>query len=441
MINLNLYKDKHVGVLGLGKTGKAAVDALKTAGAIVSVYDDKIENDLATIQSLDTLVVSPGIHLLWPVVHPIVKLAHRYSVPVVGDLDLFQQHVNTKNICITGTNGKSTTTSLIGHVLQSVASTSVGGNIGQPILSLPNDSEFYVFELSSYQLEVSSILGFDISILLNITPDHLTRHGGMDGYISAKQKIFANFNTNSTAIIGVDDEHCRKIYTFLRDISHPCMIPISGYTVPEFGIGWDNDCLIDNRLGNHRFIRERKESLAGNHNYQNIAATYAACSVSGVSDTLFCELLDSFNGLSHRQELIAEINGIQYVNDSKATNADSVEQALKRFDNIVWILGGRPKEDGIESLVKYFHKIHFACLIGEAANEWSKLLTRNGVENRIARTLDVAIEIARIKAAELNAKVVLLSPACASFDQFKSFEDRGNEFRRLVMAIKGMDNG
>lgn len=441
MINLDFYKDKHVGVLGLGKTGNAVVEALNASGAIVSVYDDKMDTDLSTVQGLDALVVSPGVHLLWPVGHPIVNLAHEYSVVVLGDLDLFQQHIHKPSICITGTNGKSTTTSLIGHVLQALRCTSVGGNIGQPILSLPNDSEFYVFELSSYQLEASNILGFDTSILLNITPDHLTRHGGMEGYIAAKQKIFANFHNDSSAIISVDDDHCRKIYHFLHEIKHPHVVPISGYYVPEFGIGWKDDHLVDNRSGQNRIICNKKDSLSGNHNYQNIAAAYAACSINGVSDTLFCKMLDSFKGLSHRQELVAVINGVQYINDSKATNADSVEQALKRFDNVIWILGGRPKEDGIESLIKYFHKVRFACLIGETAEEWSRLLTQNNVDNQVTKTLDIAIEVAKQKAAELKAEIVLLSPACASFDQFKSFEERGEEFRRLVMSIKDIDNG
>ena len=436
MIRLDFYKNKHVGVLGLGKTGKSAVDALKFSGAEVSVYDDKLDNDIESVKKLDALVVSPGIHLQWPHKHPIVDIAQRCAIPVLSDLDLFLQHVNRKNICITGTNGKSTTTALIGHIFETVGETSVGGNIGCPILSLPENSEYYVFELSSYQLEASNILGLDTAILLNITPDHLTRHGGMTGYITAKQKIFMNFNEKSHAIIGVDDSHCEKIYEFLKGIGHPDVVPISGNVVPQGGIGWENDKLIDDRFGQREVICEKIESFSGNHNYQNIAASYAACVENGVSKDVFLSRLHTFKGLAHRQELIAEINGVKYINDSKATNADSVEQALKRFDNVIWILGGRPKEDGIESLIKYFKKIRFAYLIGEAAEAWSKLLTANGVANEISGTLDKAVLASSKKAEELGADIVLLSPACASFDQFKDFEERGDKFRQFVMNLK-----
>ncbi len=436
MIRLDFYKNKRVGVLGLGKTGKSAVDALKFSGAEVSVYDDKLDNDIESVKKLDALVVSPGIHLQWPHKHPIVDIAQQFAVPVLSDLDLFLQHVHQKNICITGTNGKSTTTALVGHIFGAVGDTAVGGNIGCPILSLSENSKCYVFELSSYQLEASSILGLDTAILLNITPDHLTRHGGMTGYITAKQKIFMNFTEKSHAVIGVDDGHCEKICEFLKGIGHPDVIPISGNIVPKGGIGWENDKLIDNRFGQREVICEKIESFSGNHNYQNIAAAYATCAVNGVSKDVFLSQLHTFKGLAHRQELIAEIGGVKYVNDSKATNADSVEQALKRFDNVIWILGGRPKEDGIESLIKYFTKIRFAYLIGEAAEDWSQLLTANGLANEISGTLDKAVLASSKKATELNADVVLLSPACASFDQFKDFEERGDKFRQLVMNLK-----
>jgi UDP-N-acetylmuramoylalanine--D-glutamate ligase len=348
---------------------------------------------------------------------------------------LFQQHVGNKTIvCITGTNGKSTTTALIHSLLNSGEKKSeIGGNFGLPVLSLDPNADFFVLELSSYQLESSFIFGFDTAILLNVTPDHLTRHGGMEGYISAKQKIFANFHEKSAAIIGADDEHCIKIFEFLKRINHPRAIPISGNKVPESGIGWDDDKLIDNFFESGKIVCEKNPILDGSHNRQNIAAAYAACVQNGLDKESFRAKLFSFSGLEHRQEIVARIDGVLYVNDSKATNADSTEQALKRFDNIIWILGGRPKEDGIESLAKYFSKIRFAFLIGEAAEDFARLLTSRGVKNEIAKTLDAAVprskETAKICGGDAT---VLLSPACASFDQFKDFEERGNRFKKLV---------
>ncbi|MDR0581005.1 MAG: UDP-N-acetylmuramoyl-L-alanine--D-glutamate ligase [Holosporaceae bacterium] len=438
---MDFYKSKRIGVIGLGKTGESVVEALIASGANVKVYDDHVISHkkcppigVDDIAQVDALVVSPGIGLLWPSVHPIIQVARKNAIPILNDVDLFQQHIHNKNICITGTNGKSTTTALIYHMFNFAGKkAAIGGNFGNSLLSLAPQSDFFILELSSYQLESCNILGFDTAALLNITPDHLKRHGGMEGYIYNKQKIFANFHEKSTAVIGVDDRHCLKIFQFLKKI-HPCVIPISGNRVPEYGIGWNKNKLIDDSFGFREVVCEKNPTLDGYHNRQNIAAAYAACKCNGLSKELFCNGLFSFRGLEHRQELVANIDGVRYVNDSKATNADSVEQALKRFDNIVWILGGRPKEDGIESLVKYFNRIKFALLIGEAAENWSKLLTKHGVENEITKTLDVAVKRSKEISKTLQAAVVLLSPACASFDQFKDFEERGSIFKRLVCA-------
>jgi UDP-N-acetylmuramoylalanine--D-glutamate ligase len=446
MILLDFYKNKRVGVLGLGKTGKSILDSLMASGVEVKLYDDRAildekyrklsRADLNDIKELDALVVSPGINLMWPKVHPIVDMARKNSIPVLNDVDLFQRHVRDKtSVCITGTNGKSTTTALIYHLLSFAGKkVEIGGNFGSPILSLDPAADFFVLELSSYQLESCNILGFSVAILLNITPDHLMRHGGLDGYVASKQKIFANFHGNSAAIIGVDDEHCAKIFEFLKKAEHPCVIPISGRKVPASGIGWDKNRLIDDRFGSREIVCENSPILDGSHNRQNIAAAYAVC--ADLAKKSFCEGLLSFNGLEHRQEIVTHIDDVQYVNDSKATNADSAKQALKRFNNIIWILGGRPKEDGIEQLTAYFKKIRFALLIGEAAKNWSRLLTNCGVKNEISETLDVAVRRSREIAKNYGANVVLLSPVCASFDQFKDFEDRGRKFRELVFEEK-----
>ncbi|MDR2067996.1 MAG: UDP-N-acetylmuramoyl-L-alanine--D-glutamate ligase, partial [Holosporaceae bacterium] len=435
MISLDCYKNKHFGVIGLGKTGQVVAEALLKGGARVSAHDDfltsnsKYQNlELCDFDwnSIDFLIVSPGVNLLWPRKNLSVELAQQHFIPIINDIDLFQLHVSGKKICITGTNGKSTTVALIHHIFEHAGKrSSIGGNFGVPVLSLEANSDFYVLELSSYQLESCNILGFDTAILLNIKPDHLIRHGGISGYIAAKQKIFANSRAESKAIIGVDDEYCLEIARFLKSVKHPNLIPISGRMVPDSGVGWSGNDLADNRFGFSEIVYRAHRRLEGAHNRQNIAAAYVICATNGISGDDFCAGLYSFSGLEHRQEFVDDICGIQYINDSKATNADAVEQALKRFDNIVWILGGRPKENGISSLVEYFSRIKFAFLIGEAAEEWSQFLQKHGVNNEIAGTLEAAVNGAHEMARSCRAEVVLLSPACASFDQFKDFEDRG----------------
>ncbi|GHT97096.1 UDP-N-acetylmuramoylalanine--D-glutamate ligase [Alphaproteobacteria bacterium] len=456
MILLESYRNKRVGVIGLGKTGRSVIDSLKESGAIVGVYDDFGLDDSKYMKlalnllysresgifsedwkTLDCMVVSPGIHLLWPERHPAVRFAAQNRIPVINDMDIFQQNVSAKNICITGTNGKSTVTALIGHILEvSGRRSSVGGNLGLPVLSSPSGNDFYVFELSSYQLESCNYLGFDTSILLNITPDHIMRHGGMLGYISAKQKIFANFHRGSNAIIGVDDDHCIRIKDFLVSINHPNVVPISGKFVPDYGVGWHHGKLIDNRKGNRIPVCKDSEILEGIHNRQNIAAAYAACVLNEIDRNEFCNGLLSFKGLPHRQELVTTINGVKYINDSKATNVQSAEQALLRFDNIIWILGGLPKEEGVEKLTDYFYKIKYAFLIGEAANDWYKILRSHKVKCEVSRSLEMSVNNAYKMCKLMEIDVVLLSPACASFDQFKSFEERGDVFRKFVQEIE-----
>jgi len=433
---MNFYENKNIGVVGFGKTGQAIVRTVENFGAKVFLFDDKIidnpyyqNSENFDWEKLDFLVVSPGIHLWWNI-HPTVQKAREFFITIINDLDIFQSQINGKIIAITGTNGKSTTTALIHHILRKKHKTEIGGNFGKPVLDLPKSSDFFVLELSSYQLESCNLLGFDTAILLNVTPDHLTRHGGMEGYISAKQKIFANPKENSTAIVGIDDNYCRHILDF---VDFPNVIKISGKEVPENGIGWHENRLIDNRKNQFQVVAQNIPKLDGIHNRQNIAAAYAACVTNGVESKIFAEELSSFSGLEHRQEFVKSINGAQYINDSKATNADSVEQALNRFENIIWILGGRPKEDGIESLTPYFSKIKFAFLIGEAAEKWHEFLNENHIKNEVVFHLENAVKKSYKIAKEKD--VVLLSPACASFDQFKSFEDRGDQFKKFVREL------
>ncbi|MDR1375803.1 MAG: UDP-N-acetylmuramoyl-L-alanine--D-glutamate ligase [Holosporaceae bacterium] len=446
MISLDCYRNKRVGVIGLGKTGQAVVAALREGGAHVSAHDDFLisgdqYNNLELFDfdwsTMDFLVISPGVNLLWPNKNLAVELAQKHFVPIINDIDLFQSQVLGKKICLTGTNGKSTTAALIDHIFKRGGKySSIGGNFGNSVFSLEANSEFYVLELSSYQLESCNILGFDTAVLLNIRPDHLARHGGMAGYVAAKQKIFGNFGTESKAVIGIDDEHCLEIGRFLKTIKQPNIITVSGEMVPDLGVGWSEESLIDNRSGSFVTVCAAPPQLDGVHNRQNIAAAYAVCVANGLNGDDFCKGLCSFDGLEHRQEFVDDIYGIHYINDSKATNADAAEQALRRFNKIIWILGGRPKENGIFSLVKYFPRIKFALLIGEAAEEWSQFLEANGVGNEVSGTLDVAVSRANEISKKYQAEVVLLSPACASFDQFKDFEDRGNRFKKLVGDLR-----
>ncbi len=445
MIILKNFEKKSAAIIGLGKTGKVSAESLLASGANVIVHDDRkdiiseyriadLSNEAIFKEStLDCIVVSPGIHMLWPHPHPVISLAKKYGVQIVNEIDLFQTNVDKKIIAITGTNGKSTTSALIDHILNVCGKKSaLGGNFGTPALSLSDKKDFFVFELSSYQLESCNICGFDSAILLNITPDHLKRHGGIHGYIEAKQKIFANFRDDSAAIVGVDDNYSSEIFNFLKNINHKNVVPISGLRVPDCGVGWSGNNLIDDRT--QKVVCDFvPESLQGNHNKQNTAAAYAACANYNVSDAEFCEAINSFQGLSHRQEFVAEINGVKYVNDSKATNIESTKQALMRYENVIWILGGRPKDESVDLLKDYFRKIKFVFLIGEIANEWCEILKRYDVAAEVSGDLETAV-IASKKVA-ISGDVVLLSPACASFDQFKSFEDRGDQFKEIVARI------
>lgn len=444
-MNIRELKDKHVLVIGLGKTGLAAVDCLVKHGAIVHCYDDRkniadknvmIHTSIPDIDmdKIDEVVVSPGVNFFWPIAHKLVQIARRKFIPMCSDLDIFLQLLNDRQkvISVTGTNGKSTTVSLIYHVLkENGENVEIGGNIGNPLLNLRTDADAYVLELSSYQLELTNNVRFSTAVLLNITPDHLGRHGGLHGYISAKEKVFADSATR--CVIGVDDSYSLEIYNFIKQYRSD-VVPISGIRVPDNGIGWKNGKMFDNR--NCEYILGHVEHLDGEHNRQNIAAAYAAASVT---DKQFSAALNSFRGLEHRQE-IRKHGSIIFVNDSKATNAEAAEPAIKRFldSDIIWIVGGRAKEGGITNLSKYFRKIKSIYLIGEAADDFAAELDKFDVCYQKVQTLHNAVIAAYNECDEHEQPVILFSPACASFDQFSSFEERGRVFKKLVDdVIKG----
>ena len=396
-------------------------------------------------EKIRTLVLSPGVPHTHPEPHPIARLAHESGCAIVGDTELlFRAEPEALYLGVTGTNGKSTTTALIGHILnESKIDNRVGGNIGVPVLALeplPQDS-FFVLEMSSYQLELTPSAKFNIAVLLNVSADHLDRHGGMAGYVDAKKLIFANQNASSIAIIGVDDAASIEIYTSLKSAGAQRVIPISSTARVGGGAYVLNGTLFDNLDGQDREVLDLRSisALPGVHNWQNAAAAYAATKAAGADEQCIIDGLKSYPGLPHRQELVAVIDGVSYVNDSKATNADAAARALACYDMICWIAGGQTKDDSLDVLKPYADRIETAYLIGEAMDEFDAALPESIAVDRCG-TLDVAVQRARERAlqeSKAGKAVVLLSPACASFDQFKDFEERGDAFRQAVEALPG----
>jgi len=465
MIAATGFGKRNVGVLGLGKSGLATVRALEAGGANVFAWDDsEAKREEAKQEGLrladprgwdwktfSALVMSPGIPLTHPQPHDAVKKAQAANVEVIGDVELFQRAVNASGaearvVAITGTNGKSTTTALIGHMVRRCGGDAqVGGNIGRAVLDLdaPEKGIVYVVEVSSYQIDLSPSLAPNVAILLNITPDHIDRHGTVEHYAEVKARLFARQTEKDTAVIGVDEPRTSGICTAENAKRVEKVVPVSvGKTLSRGvyalgGIVYDSLGTQTVKAGDLREIK----TLAGAHNWQNAAAAYAAGRALGYPRERIFAAFESFPGLAHRMEIVGEANGVRFVNDSKATNADAASKALATYDNIYWIIGGKAKEGGIASLEEWFPRIRRAYLIGEAAKLFAETL-KGKVEAIHCGTLDRAVEAASRDAAadEAELKVVLLSPACASFDQFKSFEERGDVFRAAVqerLAVKG----
>lgn len=457
MIPLASLPDRPFAVLGLGLSGMSACRALMAAGRMVWAWDDngairaRAESfgvsvvDLATadLERAEALVLSPGIPHTWPQPHPLVARAQRIGCPIIGDGELLARAVvDATFVGITGTNGKSTTTALIGHILQSThRHCAVGGNLGEPVLDLPSldPTGTYVLEMSSYQLELTPSLVFNVGVILNISPDHLDRHGGMEGYINAKRSIFRGRPASPAAVIGVDDDHCRRIADDIASAGERIVIAISGRRPVQGGVYAEDGVLYDDTAGRAERILDLRSccALPGEHNAQNAAAAFAAVRLLGVKVEQACEAMVSFPGLAHRQERIATVKGVTYINDSKATNADAAARALACYDSIYWIAGGRAKEGGLGAITPYFPRIRHAFLIGEAQAAFARELD-GAIPVTQVGTLDRAVNAATAQAREDGCAqpVVLLSPACASFDQFKNFEARGDAFRALVEALK-----
>ncbi|MFD2263579.1 UDP-N-acetylmuramoyl-L-alanine--D-glutamate ligase [Lacibacterium aquatile] len=456
MIQPARFHNQTVAVLGLGKSGMAAAAALVTAGARVRAWDD---NEASRNAALDrnipivdlgqfdwsqaaALVLAPGIPHTFPKPHPVALAARQAGVPIIGDIELLITADPLAHlIAITGTNGKSTTTALIAHILRMAGrGLEVGGNLGQPVMGfVPQGAKgTYVLELSSYQLELCPSLHANTALLLNITPDHLDRHGGMDGYIAAKKHIFAGLEPGNVAVVGIDDQACADMAEHIaRRPNAPKVIRISTERAVSGGVYADATHLVDDIEGQAVRVLELADAitLPGRHNAQNMAAAYAVARTEGIPAAQVVAAIKSFPGLAHRQERIAEVRGVAYINDSKATNADATERALVCYQNIHWILGGVAKAGGIASLTKYFDRVRHAYLIGQATESFVAVLNANGVG--VTRAGDMTAAVAAAAVAAKPGDTVLLSPSCASFDQYANFEARGDHFRNLVEGLAG----
>ena len=456
MIQARTFQDEMVAVMGLARSGLASVRALVAGGARVLAWDDNVQRcdaaaalgaeitDLAQFDfsGVANLVLSPGIPHTHPAPHPVVERARAHGAAVIGDIELLIRACPQARIVgITGTNGKSTTTALIGHILAIVEmAAEVGGNIGRPALEFePMGADgIYVLELSSYQLELTPSLACDVAVLLNISPDHLDRHGGLPGYIAAKERIFSVMTRDGTAVLGIDDQTTRDLSDGLAGREDVSVVRVSGLQLPSGGVGIEDGQMIADLDANRQVIADLTiaRALPGSHNAQNAAAATAVALSLGVAPEVIGPAILSFPGLPHRQERVAECDGVIYVNDSKATNADAAARALACYTRIYWIAGGIAKEGGIDPLAPYFSRSARAFLIGEAMEQFAATL-----EGRVAYTACNTLGSALAAASALahgqvgDRATVLLSPAAASFDQFASYEARGDCFRGLVSEL------
>ena len=429
------------------------MEALEKAGAMLYVWDDKEEaREHITPDSkimleeprtypwdqIEMLVLSPGVPYTHPEPHPVVHMAKLAGCEVICDVELlYRMAPKATYIGITGTNGKSTTTALIGHICQQAGlHVAIGGNIGTSAISLPKFSEngVYVLEMSSYQLDLLKEITFDIAVLLNITPDHIDRHGSMEGYINAKRHIFDRQTSDDAAVIAVDQEVTESIAGELETSEMVKVYRVSGSHKVEKGLQVKEGTVIDSIFSDitKQLLLSETKRLPGQHNQQNMAAAYVAAHLLGIEGEAIIEAIQSFAGLPHRLQYIKNIQGVTFVNDSKATNDIAAAQALSSYNNIHWIVGGVPKEGGIDSLKPYFSHVKHAYLMGEAQKAFATAL-QGQLDYTECDTLEKAFANATDKAQE--GDVVLLSPACASFDQFANFEARGDVFIKLVGAL------
>jgi UDP-N-acetylmuramoylalanine--D-glutamate ligase len=457
---LTSFAGKHVALFGLGASGLDAARALRAGGATLAAWDDKeasrekaaaagiaiVDLREADWAAFDSFVLAPGVPLTHPVPHWSVDKAHAAGVEIIGDIELFCRErakiaPDSRFIAITGTNGKSTTTALVAHLFRAFGhEVAMGGNIGMPILQLPPPSRerVHVVECSSFQIDLAPSLSPSVGILMNLTPDHLDRHGSMANYAAIKARLVAGADT---AIVSIDDADSAAIAPHLQVKGHMVeTISVAGNPVGT-GVSLDGTMLVRHRAHVSTLVADLAgiAALRGAHNGQNAAAAILALGAEADDLDTLQAALRSFPGLAHRMEQIGRRGGVLFINDSKATNADAAEKALLSFPRVHWIIGGKAKEGGIEPLRPLFGRVAKAYLIGEAAPAFAAtLLDQVPAEN--CGTLDVATRAAAA-AAQADAErtgedqVVLLSPACASYDQFSDFEKRGEAFRACVESL------
>src|SRR6201999_3499462 len=462
MIPVTSFAGKTVAVFGLGGSGLASCHALKAGGADVIAGDDSIDNIAKAAQAgfitadlrhvnwsrFSALVLTPGAPLTHPAPHWSVLAARQAGVEVIGDIELFcrerQRYApDAPFVAITGTNGKSTTTALIAHLMRVAGyDTQMGGNIGTAILSLepPRMGRVHVAEMSSYQIDLAPSLDSSVGILINVSEDHIDRHGTIEHYAAVKERLVTRVQPQGTAIVGVDDGWSRSTADRIEQAGQRVVRVSVKNPLPD-GVYVERETIWRAAGGARSEIAAIGGigSLRGLHNAQNAACASAAAQALGVGHQVLQDGLRSFPGLAHRMEQVGRLGDVLFVNDSKGTNADATAHALSSFADIFWIAGGKPKAGGITSLTGYFPRIRKAYLIGEAAPEFAGTLGAT-VPHEISQTLDVAVANAArdAEAAGLKEAVVLLSPACASFDQYRNFEIRGAKFRDLVQALPGV---
>ncbi|MFD0916271.1 UDP-N-acetylmuramoyl-L-alanine--D-glutamate ligase [Pseudahrensia aquimaris] len=456
MIAVTTFAGKSVALFGLGGSGLITAAALVAGGADVTCWDDnpasvvKAQGQGLSVANLrevdftdfDALVLAPGVPLTHPMPHWTVDLAHAAGVEIIGDIDLFSREMAAAGrisplIAITGTNGKSTTTALIAHVLrQADRDVQMGGNIGRAVLDLDpirsGGDQVYVVECSSYQIDLAPNLTPHVGVLLNITPDHLERHGTIENYAAIKEQLVAR---SDLAIVGCDDAYCLAVGERLGAANVP-LVTISAQEESHAEIQFA-DGVLRNSQGERLASLASNGALRGAHNGQNAACAFAACEAVGLSAEEIQHGFDTFPGLEHRMEQVGRVGDTLFINDSKATNAEAAAPALKSFEQVRWIVGGLAKTGGIESLAPHFSRVSKAYLVGEAAPAFAAQLG-DTIPYEISGTLKEAVNHAAADSAQAGGEqIVLLSPAAASFDQFPNFEKRGEAFKEAVRALQG----
>ena len=457
MVNLRKFTGNKIGIFGLGKTGIASINAFLTEDVEVMVWDDN-KNTILRIQEifkkktniyfssiidsfdvkgLNFVIVSPGIPNQYPVSHPIFTICKKYNIPVFIDIDiLFKVCQLSKYIGITGTNGKSTTSSLIHHILQfNNYQSSLVGNIGNPALNIIDTCDVIkncIVELSSYQLDLIKDCKFNIAALLSIAPDHLDRYKSFEDYKNAKIKIFSNQDKDDFAVISLNHEVNKAVFDTLKLSAKQKFILVSSKKILDKGVSVINDMIYDHYFECKNFKLILPSSLRGKHNGENLAISYVVAKLIGLKSKNIIGALHSFVGLYHRMEIFLQIGDITFVNDSKATNISACKESLDCFKNIYLILGGLLKEENVDDLDGHFSEVNHCYLVGRDSHQFIPLLETNKITYTISKTIENSLIIMK---NIVKSGTILLSPCCSSFDQWQSFEERGDAFKKLVSDI------